>query len=82
MLFRLRNIRLIDKDGSIVAQAPLAAIGMSGAALLLRAASRREASTSSARACCCSIIPTRASPELPAARRRRERDADPRLAAG
>ena len=34
VLFRLRNIRLIDKDGSIVAQAPLAAIGMSGAALL------------------------------------------------
>ena len=33
-LFRLRNIRLIDTDGSIVAQAPLAAIGMSGAALL------------------------------------------------
>jgi len=34
VLFRLRNIRLIDTDGSIVAQAPLAAIGMSGAALL------------------------------------------------
>jgi hypothetical protein len=34
VLFRLINIRLIDKDGSIVAQAPLAAIGMSGAALL------------------------------------------------
>src|SRR5665648_447221 len=34
VLFRLRNIRLIDKDGSIVAQAPLAAIGMSGSALL------------------------------------------------
>ncbi|HEU4476413.1 MAG TPA: AsmA-like C-terminal domain-containing protein [Methyloceanibacter sp.] len=34
VLFRLRNIRLIDKDGSILAQAPLAAIGMSGAALL------------------------------------------------
>ena len=34
ILFRLRNIRLIDKDGSIVAQAPLAAIGMSGSALL------------------------------------------------
>jgi hypothetical protein len=34
VLFRLRNIRLIDSDGSIVAQAPLAAIGMSGAALL------------------------------------------------
>ncbi len=34
VLFRLRNIRLIDKDGSIVAQAPLAAIGMSGAGLL------------------------------------------------
>src|SRR4029079_15140924 len=34
VLFRLRNIRLIDKDGSIVAQAPLAAIGMSGGALL------------------------------------------------
>ena len=31
VLFRLRNIRLIDNDGSIVAQAPLAAIGMSGA---------------------------------------------------
>ena len=34
VLFRLRNIRLIDTQGSIVAQAPLAAIGMSGAALL------------------------------------------------
>lgn len=34
VLFRLRNIRLIDSDGSIVAQAPLAAIGMSGSALL------------------------------------------------
>jgi hypothetical protein len=34
VLFRLRNIRLIDTDGSIVAQAPLAAIGMSGSALL------------------------------------------------
>jgi len=34
VLFRLRNIRLIDSDGSIMAQAPLAAIGMSGAALL------------------------------------------------
>ena len=34
VLFRLRNIRLIDVDGSVVAQAPLAAIGMSGAALL------------------------------------------------
>ena len=34
IIFRLRNIRLIDKDGSIVAQAPLAAIGMSGSALL------------------------------------------------
>jgi hypothetical protein len=33
VLFRLRNIRLIDTDGSIVAQAPLAAIGMSGPAL-------------------------------------------------
>jgi AsmA-like protein/uncharacterized protein DUF3971 len=34
VLFRLRNIRLIDKDGQIVAQAPFAAIGMSGSALL------------------------------------------------
>ena len=34
VLFRLRNIRLLDKDGAILAQAPLAAIGMSGAALL------------------------------------------------
>ncbi len=34
VLFRLINIRLVDRDGSIVAQAPLAAIGMSGAALL------------------------------------------------
>ncbi|HUU66199.1 MAG TPA: AsmA-like C-terminal domain-containing protein [Methyloceanibacter sp.] len=34
VLFRLRNIRLIDQDGSIVAQAPLAAIGMSGAGIL------------------------------------------------
>lgn len=29
VLFRLRNIRLIDADGAIVAQAPLAAIGLS-----------------------------------------------------
>jgi hypothetical protein len=35
VLFRLRNIRLIDANGSIVAQAPLAAIGLSGAALLV-----------------------------------------------
>ncbi len=35
VLFRLRNIRLIDAKDSIVAQAPLAAIGMSGAALLV-----------------------------------------------
>jgi hypothetical protein len=34
VLFRLRNIRLMDKDGEVVAQAPLAAIGMSGSALL------------------------------------------------
>jgi hypothetical protein len=34
VLFRLRNIRLMDSNDSIVAQAPLAAIGMSGAALL------------------------------------------------
>jgi AsmA-like C-terminal region/Protein of unknown function len=34
VLFRLRNIRLLDKDGAILAQAPLAAIGMSGSALL------------------------------------------------
>ncbi len=34
VLFRLRNIRLVDKNGAIIAQAPLAAIGMSGSALL------------------------------------------------
>ncbi|MEZ5827832.1 MAG: AsmA-like C-terminal domain-containing protein [Hyphomicrobiales bacterium] len=34
VVFRLRNIRLIDDEGSVVAQAPLAAIGMSGSALL------------------------------------------------
>jgi hypothetical protein len=34
VLFRLRNIRLIDKDGVTVAQAPAAAIGLSGSALL------------------------------------------------
>jgi hypothetical protein len=34
VLFRLRNIRLIDNNGQIVAQSPLAAIGMSGSALL------------------------------------------------
>ncbi|MFO7477183.1 MAG: AsmA-like C-terminal domain-containing protein [Methyloceanibacter sp.] len=34
VLFRLRNIRLLDSDGAILAQAPLAAIGMSGSALL------------------------------------------------
>ncbi|MHA1166136.1 MAG: hypothetical protein ACTSP0_11260, partial [Alphaproteobacteria bacterium] len=32
--FRLKNIRLIDKQGAVVAQAPLAAIGLSGRALL------------------------------------------------
>ena len=32
--FRLRNIRLIDKSGSIIAQAPFAALGLSGQALL------------------------------------------------
>ncbi|HYJ59749.1 MAG TPA: AsmA-like C-terminal domain-containing protein [Methyloceanibacter sp.] len=34
LMFRLRNIRLLDKDGAVMAQAPLAAIGMSGSALL------------------------------------------------
>jgi AsmA-like C-terminal region/Protein of unknown function len=34
VLFRLRNIRLVDKNGAVLAQAPLAAIGMSGSALL------------------------------------------------
>ncbi|MGI8724311.1 MAG: AsmA-like C-terminal domain-containing protein [Methyloceanibacter sp.] len=34
VLFRLRNIRLIDKEGATVAQAPLAAIGLSGSAVL------------------------------------------------
>jgi hypothetical protein len=34
VLFRLRNIRLVDQQGSIVAQAPLAAIGLSATALL------------------------------------------------
>ena len=34
VLFRLRNIRLVDQNGTILAQAPLAAIGMSGSALL------------------------------------------------
>ncbi|MGI9381742.1 MAG: AsmA-like C-terminal region-containing protein [Methyloligellaceae bacterium] len=33
--FRLKNIRLIDAQGAVVAQAPLAAIGLSGRALLL-----------------------------------------------
>ena len=32
--FRLRNIRLIDTQGAVVAQAPLAAVGLSGKALL------------------------------------------------
>src|SRR5262245_252090 len=35
VLFRLRNIRLVDPNGAILAQAPLAAIGMSGSALLV-----------------------------------------------
>lgn len=35
VVFRLRNIRLIDEEGEVVAQAPLAAIGMSGSAMLL-----------------------------------------------
>ena len=34
VVLRLRNIRLIDVDGEVVAQAPKATIGMSGAALL------------------------------------------------
>lgn len=34
VLFRLRNLRLVDKDDVILAQAPLAALGMSGSALL------------------------------------------------
>jgi len=34
VLFRLRNIRLVDRNGAVLAQAPLAAIGMSGSALL------------------------------------------------
>lgn len=32
--FRLTNVRLLEKDGSVVAQSPLAAIGLSGSALL------------------------------------------------
>lgn len=32
--FRLRNVRLLEADGSVVAQSPLAAVGLSGAALL------------------------------------------------
>ncbi len=34
VVLRLRNIRLIDLEGEVVAQAPLAAIGLSGSALL------------------------------------------------
>jgi hypothetical protein len=34
VVFRLRNIRLIEADGQIVAQAPYAAVGLSGSALL------------------------------------------------
>lgn len=34
VLFRLRNIRLVDKQGAVVARSPLAAIGLSGRALL------------------------------------------------
>lgn len=34
MSFRLRNVRLLDKGGSVIAQAPAAAIGLSGRALL------------------------------------------------
>ena len=34
IVLRLRDIRLIDPDGEVVAQAPLAAIGLSGSALL------------------------------------------------
>lgn len=34
IVLRLRDIRLIDPDGELVAQAPLGAIGLSGAALL------------------------------------------------
>lgn len=35
VLFRLKNIRLIDTQGAVMAQAPFAAIGLSGRALLL-----------------------------------------------
>ena len=34
MSFRLRNVRLVDASGAIVAQAPSAAVGLSGRALL------------------------------------------------
>lgn len=34
VVLRLRDVRLIDPDGEVVAQAPLAAIGLSGSALL------------------------------------------------
>ncbi|MEG6509325.1 AsmA-like C-terminal domain-containing protein [Methyloligella sp. 2.7D] len=34
IVFRLKNIRLIDREDSVVAQAPFAAVGLSGSALL------------------------------------------------
>ena len=34
VVLRLRNVRLIDPDNEVVAQAPLAAVGLSGSALL------------------------------------------------
>ena len=78
VLFRLRNIRLIDKDGSIVAQAPLAAIGMSGAALLGRpacAGKRRLHRPAPA-----DVLQSAAGShlDLPETGRKRERDLDPR----
>ena len=75
VLFRLRNIRLVDKDGSILAQAPFAAIGMSGSALLSGRIAP-GASISSARGFSCSTTMPKASrsasrgPPWPRARRR------------
>ncbi len=82
VLFRLRNIRLVDKDGAILAQAPLAAIGMSGSALLSGRLAPGSVDFIGPRLVALLRFRPRPVAQLLARRGRRERRADPRLAAG
>ncbi len=82
VLFRLRNIRLVDKDGSILAQAPFAAIGMSGSALLSGRIAPGSVDFIGPRLLLVLRRCPRPLAQLLAARRGRERGADSRLAAG